>query len=43
MFALLKKAPRWSALLVALTLLGCSTVKFAYNNVDWVLLDKADD
>lgn len=29
-------------MLAALTLLGCSTVKFAYNNVDWVLLDKAD-
>lgn len=29
-------------MLAALTLLGCSTIKFAYNNVDWVLLDKAD-
>ena len=23
-------------------LMGCSTIKFAYNNVDWVLLNKAD-
>lgn len=29
-------------MLAALALLGCSTIKFAYNNVDWVLLDKAD-
>ena len=30
-------------MLAALIVLGCSTVKFAYDNVDWVLLSKADD
>jgi hypothetical protein len=29
-------------LAAALLLLGCSTIQFAYNNVDWLLLDKAD-
>lgn len=38
----LKKTARWAPLLAALALLGCSTVKFAYNNVDWLLLEKAD-
>ena len=28
--------------LAAVTLAGCSTIKFAYNNVDWMLLNKAD-
>jgi hypothetical protein len=28
--------------LAAIVLIGCSTIKFAYNNVDWVLLNKAD-
>ncbi len=28
--------------LAAVTLAGCSTIKFAYNNVDWLLLNKAD-
>ena len=36
------KVARWSPLLGALLLLGCSTIKFAYNNIDWVLLSKAD-
>jgi hypothetical protein len=41
-------APRFRAVLALLgvlgllTLPGCSTIKFAYNNVDWLLLDKAD-
>ena len=38
----LKKLARWGPLLAAGILLGCSTIKFAYNNVDWVLLHKAD-
>ena len=29
-------------MLSALALLGCSTIKFAYNNVDWLLLEQAD-
>ncbi len=29
-------------MLTALILIGCSTIKFAYNNVDWMLLSKAD-
>ncbi|GMQ77483.1 MAG: hypothetical protein BMS9Abin01_2838 [Gammaproteobacteria bacterium] len=29
-------------MLAALLLVGCSTIKFAYNNVDWMLLSKAD-
>jgi hypothetical protein len=33
---------RWSVLLATLLLAGCSTIRFAYNNVDWVLVDKAD-
>lgn len=36
------KAARWGPLTAALLLLGCSTIQFAYNNVDWLLLDKAD-
>jgi hypothetical protein len=28
--------------LAAVMLIGCSTIKFAYDNVDWVLLNKAD-
>lgn len=28
--------------LAAVILAGCSTIKFAYDNVDWVLLNKAD-
>ncbi len=28
--------------LAAIMLIGCSTIKFAYDNVDWVLLNKAD-
>ena len=28
--------------LAAVTLAGCSTIKFAYNNVDWMLINKAD-
>lgn len=36
------RAARWSALPAALLLLGCSTIQFAYNNVDWVLISKAD-
>jgi hypothetical protein len=36
------KAARWAPLTAALLLLGCSTIQFAYNNVDWLLLDKAD-
>ena len=28
--------------LAAIMLMGCSTIKFAYDNVDWVLLNKAD-
>jgi len=28
--------------IAAIMLMGCSTIKFAYNNVDWVLLNKAD-
>lgn len=31
-----------SPILAVLVLAGCSTIKFAYNNVDWVLLGKAD-
>jgi hypothetical protein len=40
--ARLRQATQWIALLVLLALGGCSTIKFAYNNVDWLLLDKAD-
>jgi len=29
-------------MLAAVLLVGCSTIKFAYNNVDWMLLSKAD-
>ena len=36
------KVARWGPLLAAGIVLGCSTIKFAYNNVDWVLLSKAD-
>ena len=28
--------------LAAIMLMGCSTIKFAYDNVDWVLVNKAD-
>ena len=28
--------------LAAIMLVGCSTIKFAYDNVDWVLVNKAD-
>ena len=42
MFTRLKNAARWSPLLAALVVLGCSTIQFAYNHVDWVLLDKTD-
>jgi hypothetical protein len=38
----LVKLGRWSLLVAALLLTGCSTIQFAYNNVDWVLIDKAD-
>ena len=38
----LKKTARWSLLLAALVVSGCSTIQFAYNNVDWVLLNKTD-
>ena len=38
----LDKVARWRPLLAALALVGCSTIQFAYNNVDWMLLDKAD-
>jgi hypothetical protein len=38
----MRKAPGLCAILAALIVLGCSTIKFAYNNVDWLLLDKAD-
>jgi len=31
-----------SPILAVLVLAGCSTIKFAYNSIDWVLLDKAD-
>ena len=43
MFTRLKITARWSPLFAALVVLGCSTIQFAYNNVDWVLLDKTDD
>lgn len=33
---------RWSVLLAALLLPACSTIQFAYNNVDFVMLDRAD-
>jgi len=42
MFPKLKNTARWSPLLAALVVLGCSTIQFAYNNVDWVLLNKTD-
>ena len=42
MFIRLKKTAKWSVMLTALILIGCSTIKFAYNNVDWMLLGKAD-
>ena len=38
----LRKVARWGPLLAAGFVLSCSTIKFAYNNVDWVLLSKAD-
>ncbi len=38
----LLNAGKWGPLAAALLLLGCSTIQFAYNNVDWLLLDKAD-
>jgi hypothetical protein len=38
----LESKARWAPLLAALVLVGCSTVKFAYNNIDWLLLEKAD-
>jgi hypothetical protein len=42
MHAMLKKAARWSALLAAPVLVGCSTIQFAYNHIDWLLIDKAE-
>lgn len=42
MHAILKQAPRWCALLAVPLLVGCSTIQFAYNNVDWLLLEKAE-
>jgi len=33
---------RWIAALVALLLTGCSAIQLAYNNVDWLLIDRAD-
>lgn len=36
------RSARWGALPAALLLLGCSTIQFAYNNVDWLLLERAD-
>jgi hypothetical protein len=42
MYVRLENVARWSPLLAALVLVGCSTIQFAYNNIDWVLLDKAD-
>jgi len=36
------KTAKWAPLTAALLLLGCSTIQFAYNNVDWLLLEKAD-
>ena len=42
MFARFAKTVRWSAPLAVLVLLGCSTIQFAYNNVDWVLVNKID-
>lgn len=38
----LAKLARCSALLAVLALSGCSTIQFAYNHVDWMLLEKAD-
>lgn len=38
----LKHMPRWCLLLAALLLSACSTIQFAYNNVDFVILDRAD-
>lgn len=38
----LDEVARWGPLLAALVLVGCSTIQFAYNNIDWMLLDKAD-
>lgn len=35
-------AARYCALTATLLLAGCSTIQFAYNNVDWLLLEKAD-
>jgi hypothetical protein len=40
MFARFAKTVRWSAPLAALVVLGCSTIQFAYNNIDWVLVNK---
>lgn len=42
MHATSKKIVPWCALLAAAALVGCSTIQFAYNNVDWLLIDKAD-
>lgn len=42
MFSALKNTARWCPLLAALVVLGCSTIQFAYNNVDWVLLSRTD-
>ena len=42
MFSALKNTARWCPLLAALVVLGCSTIQFAYNNVDWVLLNRTD-
>lgn len=42
MHRMLTKVARWSAPLATLVLVGCSTVQFAYNNIDWLLLDKAE-
>jgi hypothetical protein len=42
MLARLRQATRCIVLLAPLTLLGCSTIKFAYNNFDWLLLDQAE-
>jgi hypothetical protein len=42
MLARLRQGTICIALLAPLALCGCSTIKFAYNNVDWLLLDKAD-
>jgi len=38
----LKRIARWSPLLGALVVLGCSTIQFAYNHVDLMLLNRTD-